>query len=311
MVPIQIQNAKGLYARAFWRRALTEAAVDRIRQSLGKLDAENPKMALDARRALAALERMPLVSVRLFGEVSLSGDLAPGDAWRGEYKDSERLCRAWIDVMGFASANRCEELTAPAANADALGWAEAGELAKMGAKFERLLHQLQISNPKLRAASVYAKWRGGEAVKVSERSKVGSLTAADAFCVYMPDAQGFLNDKGASAPLGGARLFESPGAAARTVSSRRISPAAVVRVQARIVALDPILNGGNNLGALRDALASEEARQLREALRQADIDTLRARLAELEAEATKTDPKSAASAQGESAPQPGRRILRV
>lgn len=86
--------------------------------------------------------------------------------------------------------------------------------------------------------------------------------------LYLP-TQGFMNDKGNTTPLAGARLFESAEAARRTRTSRGLKDAVIVELETRVVGLVPgetLPVGDVKLGGL---LAQMDAEKMEQALPEA------------------------------------------
>ena len=98
---------------------------------------------------------------------------------------------------------------------------------------------------------------------------------------------GFLDARGhSSAPLSGARLFESSGAAYTTIRSRDLQDAVVVHVNSSLLHIDANNTTHlGNAGNLTNAVAHMERKRLEDALKDASVEQLKARLAELEPDA--------------------------
>ena len=107
-----------------------------------------------------------------------------------------------------------------------------------------------------------------------------SLAEVSACVVFL--GSGYLDDKGDSSPLAGARLFESSGAAYTTIRSRKLKNAVVVNVKTSITTLDPQSVEKNKFSNLNDALATQQNKRMKDALDLLSRDQLMARLTELE-----------------------------
>jgi hypothetical protein len=283
MPQILVANAKGLFADTSWRFAITEQGLSRLAAELPELQNTDPAAHKIASELLELLSALPACSAFLYlGR----NDLAPGEApthvtAEHPHGYSYRPCRGWLSVGTFSSKSSSTPPEAAAATPEALGWVAAEQLAKREPELLALLRRLELGEPDIARAKGVVK--RSAAWTLSAIDPYARLASADSFAVYKPGSHGFLNDKGGTAPLAGARLFESAAAASRTISSRGLDSAVVVAVSARVLRLDPIRKPSTDLGPLLGALATEEARQMREALRLADVAALRERLAELEA----------------------------
>ena len=65
-------------------------------------------------------------------------------------------------------------------------------------------------------------------LNIFEYDPLSRLVTSDAYLIYHPGCNGYLNDKGSFTPLSGARLFESAVQAERTATSRRIKDSVVI-----------------------------------------------------------------------------------
>ena len=107
-----------------------------------------------------------------------------------------------------------------------------------------------------------------------------SLAEVNACVVFL--GSGYLDDKGSSSPLAGARLFESSGAAYTTIRSRKLTKAVVVNVKTSITTLDPQSVDKNTFSKLNDALATQQNKRMKDALDLLSREQLMQRLRELE-----------------------------
>ena len=287
MPQILVANEKGLFGETSWKALITELGFEALEAALPALEAADPalfKTASDFHSLCASLPQREAFIGR-----PDKNDLAPGELSCGPvapdrpYGYARRPARCWLSVGKFIGKSSSNPPEAAGCTPEALGWIAAEAIFKREAEFSSLAKRLGIAQPDVYGAKGIVK--KSAAWTIEERSPFERLASAESFAIYLPQSRGFLNDKGSSAPLGGARLFESAEAASRTITSRQLasSGAVVAAVSARVVGLDPVRAVTVDLGPLTGALAHEEARQLREALGAASIEILRQRLAELEA----------------------------
>lgn len=93
---------------------------------------------------------------------------------------------------------------------------------------------------------------------------------------------GYLDAKGSTSPLAGARMFESVGSALTTIRSRKLKDAVVVNVKTSITGVDSLSNPSNRFSDLDSALASQQNKRLKDALENLSREQLLERLEQLE-----------------------------
>jgi len=282
MPQILIQNEKNLFGELSWSALISEVGLARLGAMLPVIEQERPDLFADARDFHDLCSALPQSTVFLFCQ---QHDLLPGETLHanGAPFYGWRPARGWIAPTKFIGKSASTPPTVTATTPEALGWRAAEIALKREKAFTAVAQYLGITPPSVAGAKGLLK--KSEKWTIVEHRAHERLASADAFAIYLPRSQGYLNDKGSIAVLGGARLFESAEAASRTITSRRLASqdAVVVTVEARVKGVDPIIAPSGDLGPLGLALAHEEARQLKEALAQATVESLRARLAELEA----------------------------
>lgn len=131
-----------------------------------------------------------------------------------------------------------------------------------------------------RAKSLLQKKLKGELTQVLY-DPTEALAEVNACVVFI--GGGYLDAKGSTSPLAGARMFESVGAALTTIRSRRLKNAVVVNVKTSITGVDPQSNPSNHFSDLDGALASQQNKRLKDALENLSREQLLERLKELEA----------------------------
>ena len=282
MPQIQIQNEKKLFAKLSWRNLISQRGLSRLEAKMAEIQEDRPALAAAAQELLDLCSKLPVSEAHFYLE---KFDSSNPSKFQGQVFAKQPV-RGWLSVESFASASPATPTEAESFTPEALGWLAAAAIAKREAQINDVCDFLKIARPQIYGARSVLKRSAGWTIAEPDAQK--RLSCADSFALFISKAngeEGFLDSKGECAPLGGARLFESAEAAQRTISSRRIVQwdPVIVRVEARAVAIDPLTAKGRNLGPLGAVIAEEEARQLREALQQASVETLRARLAELEA----------------------------
>jgi len=147
-------------------------------------------------------------------------------------------------------------------------------------------HNLLITykNNTKRATEIKRRLDSGE-YKMEAYDPIANLAEVEACVVYVPVRKGgggYLNSKGGLGPLGGARLFESSGAAYTTIRSQRISSAAVVHIGTQVLRLDEKSTLEKGFDNLQEAMSIVERKRIEQALNQASHEQLLERLAQFE-----------------------------
>jgi hypothetical protein len=297
-----VRNEEGLFADLSPKSIITSPGLQRLTLLLPRIEAEHPKLAPAARAWIDAAARCPTAEWVCGPFVSNDWtwfDKNEAKTFVFGSKSSEQPehvsihgVKAWLSPISFSSARSGKESTEVAsATAEGLGWAAAAELAARKGEIAKVARLVGIAPPSLGRADQVLRLSAGWSVE--EFSPSAGLSEAECCAIYMVSDGGYLNDKGAVAPLAGARLFESAEAARRTMKSRGIRGAMIVNVQARAVSIVPGSIPSGGIGHFDQALAETEARQLQESLARANLDQLRQRVAELEAASNTASPGSA------------------
>lgn len=174
------------------------------------------------------------------------------------------------------------------------GWPEALKLATHTRLINAFIQKNIGSLIKINTIADVVKWNkkleNGEYI-LNNVDPNDRFAQSQGCAIFMPngyDGGGFLDVRGyGGAPLSGARLFESSGAANTTIRSRGLKNAIVVHVNTSLSHIDP--NNTNSLihaNSLTDAVAYMERQRLEAALKEASVEQLKARLAELEPESS-------------------------
>lgn len=173
---------------------------------------------------------------------------------------------------------------------DNWGWPQAIKLATQTRVINAFIEKHRGSLNKISHIPDVVKWNkkleNGEYIlnSVDPNDRFAQSQGCAVFIPNGYDGGGFLDIRGyGGAPLSGARLFESSGAANTTIRSRGLTNAIVVYVNTRLSHIDPNNTRNlNNANSLTDAVAYMERQRLEAALKEASIEQLKARLAELE-----------------------------
>ena len=115
------------------------------------------------------------------------------------------------------------------------------------------------------------------------------LGEVEACVVFLParhqkDVGGYLDGKGGTSPLSGARLFESQGAALRTINAQRRRDAVILKIKAQLVEVQEEIGSSDfeRTRYLREAISRIEKKNIEQALENATIEQLQKRLARYE-----------------------------
>ena len=153
---------------------------------------------------------------------------------------------------------------------------------------ERFAHHLDVSfdkKPVLTAVKVLKKIETGE-IEVSQKNEALEFGKAVSYLVFLSGTGGggYLNQKGGTGTLAAARMFESRGAAERTITAQQIKKSALV-VEVN-VALSKVLEKSSEFkgdaSRLETSLCLVEKEMLLKALDGATVEQLKERLAKYE-----------------------------
>lgn len=261
-----VKNSKGLFGQMRFAMAVmtkeAHAAVKRYAENMP--EGKEKKAAMEM---LDLVEQLPFTSC---WSVNKTGSLVQEDAY------------GWVPVDSFVSASSLTEYSSP----EACGWHVVGKIQKHVKLYEKLMGvcgQKAMHDYYWRGASGIARKVVSEGIVFEKFDPSSDLADADAWALYC-DGRGYLDSKGGFGPIARARMFESAEACKRTSASRGISSSTVVRVNVKAAGIENVPGTDTEPADLRAALAKIEAEALAMALEKADIETLRARLAVLEAE---------------------------
>lgn len=145
-----------------------------------------------------------------------------------------------------------------------LGWEDVGRIRDLAKKLKRELDFLRVSVPLSQISKVEKELKKQAKYSIMKNTPE-SMLSSEAHAIYLVDEKGFINDKGNPVPIGGARLFESSTAAQRTIQSRGLQKAVVVRAKIVIEGVDFDQKAlPDDFGDLSVALSHKEARELAE-----------------------------------------------
>lgn len=189
--------------------------------------------------------------------------------------------KSWVE-LGSAKGSSGSDSGVECGSAKDAGWDELAQLDKQSGVIEEMLSEIKAASPAFgRSWSPSLKKKHSQAlfVAIDDDSEFSKTTAVALFV-----STGFLDSKGGRGPLSRSRLFESPAAAGRTAKSHGFSSWEAVEVSISVTkALN--LDGSAPQEKMRAAIAKREAEQIDQALEDAGIERLKAKLAELEAAA--------------------------
>lgn len=282
MPSYNLTNGEGLFYPFYTNPIMAEETAKLIRNeylpSVANVDERN---ALED--ALRLVEALPIMETRIW--MTAKGKSQPVNIVKKTY--------AWLSLGPPESQSPAHPF--PASSAKEAGWLDIGLVEKRYGLINQMLSA--IGQPSINPNSLIGAGgikKRSATVVFSEISEFASLGESSSVAVFMtPNAHleqsrpGFLDAKGNLGPLSRARLFESPKAAERSLRMStwtRLSTWKAVEISlATTKALD--LPGDASSDQICQAIAQQEKKALDRALGEASLETLRARVKELEAEA--------------------------
>lgn len=146
-------------------------------------------------------------------------------------------------------------------------------------------HNLPItftSSVAKRASDIKKRLETGDYL-IQAYDPIANLAEVEACVVFIAGKTGgYLNNRGGWGPLGGARLFESSGAAYTTIRSQGISSAAVVHIGTQVLRVDEKSSLDGDFQNLQEAMSIVERKRIQQALDDATHEQLLERLAHFE-----------------------------
>lgn len=283
-MPFHIINTKKTFGTIGYSMLITNYAIEILRQSVkSQWNTLSSKEQTKWTEALEALDACRSTSVWMSYEKNDQANLSESPSYIGYFGGGTPEGKGLVNISGFSSKspdnkNFSEDL-------DTWGWSQIEAVSPYVSLITRWIqsNHLKITfNGALckRAKVLREKFASGEYSQVVYDA-TESLAEVNACVVFL--GNGYLDGRGYTSPLAGARLFESSGSAYTTIRSRRLRNAVVVHVKTSLLHLDPesIPEAGSfeKLGA---AIALQEKKHLLAALENASRDQLIARLQALE-----------------------------
>lgn len=283
-MPFHIVNEKKMFGTIGYSMLITDYAIEVLQQSVQEQWASlNAKDQTKWTAAFESLKGCNPISVWMSYDKNDQPNLKEKNQYSAYYGSGTTKGRGFINISGFSSKspdnkNFPEDLTK-------WGWSEMEGLTPYATLISRWIqtHDLKITfNAALckRAKVLREKFENNEYQKVVYDA-TESLAEVNACVVFMGD--GYLDGRGYSSPLAGARLFESSGSAYTTIRSRRLRNAVVVHVKTSLLHLDPDSTPQQgSFDKLSAAIALQERKHLQAALETASRDQLIERLQALD-----------------------------
>lgn len=287
-MPFHIINTKKTFGTIGYSILITNYAIEMLRQSVkSQWHALNSKEQTKWTNALDALSACRPTTVWMSYEKNDQADLTENANYPGYYGGGTPQGRGLINISGFTSKspdnkNFSEDMKT-------WGWEAVEAVAPFASLITRWIqsNDLKITfNSALckRAKVLREKFDSGEYAQVLYDA-TESLAEVNACVVFL--GNGYLDGRGYTSPLAGARLFESSGAAYTTIRSRRLRNAVVVHVKTALLHIDAASTPeSGSFDQLAAAIALQERKRLEAALEAASRDQLIARLQALD---TQTD----------------------
>lgn len=196
-------------------------------------------------------------------------------------------CLCIINPKRFVS--RAQNNQAYPSNSEKWGLDAAIDLSPYNRMIEKFIatHDLPLtfnSNVTKRAVDIKKRLDGGE-YKIQAYDPIANLAEVEACVIFVRGhngAGGYLNHRGGWGPLGGARLFESSGAAYTTIRSQGISSAAVVHIGTQVLRLDEQSTMDEGFENLQEAMGIVERKRIQKALDEATHEQLLEKLVKFE-----------------------------
>lgn len=283
-MPFHIINEKKNFGTIGYSMLITNYAIEMLRQSVQEQwHAISAKDQTKWATALETLSACKPMTAWLSYERNDQPDLKDNENLPGYFGGGTPEGRGLINISGFASKSPDNEKFPD--DLTMWGWSQVEAVSPYVSMISRWIetNDLKITfNSTLckRAKVLREKFEKGE-YKQEMYDATESLAEVNACVVFM--GNGYLDGRGYSSPLAGARLFESSGAAYTTIRSRRLRNAVVVHVKTSLLHLDP--NSTPQAGSfdkLGAAIALQEKKHLDAALEAASRDQLIERLQALD-----------------------------
>ena len=248
-----------------------------------------PQRTVILNTIIPALERLSRQEAWSDNEAPNDIAEAPADGNRYAHVSALVVARVGTEMPRFDPGYRKERNCSFTSNPATWGWDEA----------KILLDNQRVLNAHATACGVTVRL---SALKMARRRQeemdqgVLSVRAPDpasdlgqgtSFAIYRGrnDGGGYATADWQWGALNGARLFETAAAAERCIKnnfSSRSDDITIVAITLALTSVVPRATQPQNNGPLQEALAQQQRRQIQEALDQADVSALRARLAVLE-----------------------------
>lgn len=265
-MPVQLLTDKQMFCALYWVEVISLTQLEKFKECVEK-DCQ-----------ISAKDKEKLVEV-----LQLLGDLPEKEVGR-----KKRKYKFVVMVQRPSTTSTFnEEIPDDVSN---WGWPQATQLAMHTRLINAFIEKHSGSLNKIRYIAEAAKWNkklGNGGYILNTINSNDRFAQSQGCAIFVPNSYsggGFLDARGdISAPLSGARLFESSGSAYTTIRSRGLEDAIVVHVNNSLSHIDANNTSSlTNANSLTDAVAYMVRQRLEAALKEASVEQLKARLAELE-----------------------------
>lgn len=289
----RIKSDKGLFVEVRLWGLVTPSTLAGLRSEV--LPSLSPRERDVCEKALDAVEKLPLVSSSMdvfrfdpefdpqLDDEYQRGKLRRGWASRPRATMESHGWMAPETAKGASSGEGIE-----CSNAQKAGWMDIASVVSQMGWIDMMLRRAGLD------PIAEKRYRGGKTA--ARRAKELKFEPIDDFCELASTESwmlfvraGFLDDKGSVGPLGRARMFESAKAASKTANARGLSEWKVVKASVELKAMENF-PGDSVPDKLAQAISMREAELIRQALQSASMESLKSRLAQLEA---KLEPEAA------------------
>ena len=278
-------DTKGFIARPQYGAVISEKELVRLKEfvhnpengdhaNVSQKDLEATKEAI---LLLEQLDMVPMSYIHYHQTHELNGN------WL--YPDLEKTpCRAVLEIDRFTTAQGQLPEHFPQHERQ-WGWEQGVALLPLQKSLVKVLNEMVVKSGKMRKIEFsekilkrvekhYTQLQQGVMTHQVFDPKV-DLVQADAFAIYIGGKNaGFLDGRDGTAPLAGARLFESQASAEKTIQSRGLQNVAVVCIKAQMTGLAPNQKIQGDISELKEAIASVEKKQIMDALNMASSEQL-------------------------------------
>lgn len=284
----QLLNEKNMFASFEFTQIMTVPALKLLTETVNKNSTDlSEKDRVAWKNIWSLFAKLPRHKTYIMGSTGDFNKPNPVGPKENRQSFGSETCLVIVNPKRFVS--RAQDNNKIPNDIQQWGLGTAIELSQYSRMIEKFIatHDLPItyySNTPKRSNEIKKRLESGE-YKMEAYDRIANLAEVEACVVYVAGRNengGYLNSKGGWGPLGGARLFESSGAAYTTIRSQRIASAAVVHIGTQVLRLDEKSTMEKGFANLQEAMSIVERKRIEQALNQASYEQLLERLAQFE-----------------------------